>query len=284
MRRKTLAKHLDKYDFFPPGLLIKYHSKRPPDKDTTKKIKEAASVAGSVMRSALWQIDKVCLFFRDETDLLTQVLDRHFGFTNQVGLQSTKDAKKNLVNAKERKRQLQIIRRRMLSMSFHLNTGMYLLDTDAGHRTIVGDNELNNMSDVWSETAPVEDGSGGYEADPQNPGYARMAPKLNSAGKRTLSPQIEAYANTGTSGPVHVSFELAKTYSPLQFARLIIHEASHTFCGTTDVFYAHAEAQYYNEQATRMIENADSYAYAAVSLGSNTLHDYASLQGATYKA
>lgn len=109
----------------------------------------------------------------------------------------------------------------MLSISFHLNTGMYLLDTDAGHRTIVGDNEIDNMNDLWAATG------------------------TNAQGKKVLSPQIEAYAQTSTSGPVHVCFELAKTYSALQFARLIVHEASHTFRGTSDVRYAHA-GDYYN--------------------------------------
>ena len=65
--------------------------------------------------------------------------------------------------------------------------------------------------------------------------------------------------------------------SPLAFARLIIHEASHTFCGTTDVHYAHSKLLYDGESAPKMIQNADSYAYAALSLGEKTLHDYASV-------
>ncbi|MGC1524116.1 MAG: hypothetical protein WA803_21430 [Steroidobacteraceae bacterium] len=281
MRRKQLAKHLDKRELISSGLLIKYHSKRPPDKNTKRRLSEAAGVACSVMRKTVWEIDKVCLFYRDERDLMTRVLDAHFGFKNIATLSSAKDAKNKLVNAKARRNWLGMIRRNMLSISFHLNTGMYLLDTDAGHRTIVGDNEVDNMSAGWSGDR-VYDAQGNEVVDPADPTKLLLQPKTNPQGKRVLSSLIEAYAQTGTSGPVHVSFELAKTFSPLQFARLIVHEASHTFCGTTDVYYAHAKAEYYAEKPLRMITNADSYAYAAVSIASKTLHDYDSLQGAAY--
>lgn len=284
MRRKKLAKHLDNRELLSPRLLIKYHSKRPPDRATKEKIAQAAGVACSVMRKVVWEIDKVVLFKRDEKDLMTRVLDAHFCFKNLAGLQSTRDARKKMLNEKARREWLAYIRRSMLSMSFHLNTGMYLLDCDAGFRTIVGDNEIDNMDALWAESEAVVDSStGNYVDDPQNPGYALMQPKVNAANKRVLGKNIEAYANTGTSGPVHVSFELAKTYSPLQFARLIIHEASHTYRGTSDVRYAHA-ADYYAQKPTDMVNNADSYAYAACSLAAKKLHDYNSLQGAAYKS
>jgi hypothetical protein len=281
MRRKQLAKHLDKRELIGPGLLIKYHSKRPPDSNTKRRLSEAAGVACSVMRKTVWEIDKVCLFYRDERDLMSQVLDAHFGFKNLTGLGSARDAKNKLVNATARRKWLSMIRRNMLSISFHLNTGMYLLDTDAGHRTIVGDNEVDNMAEAWSKDK-VYDAQGNEMVDPADPQFLLLQPKTNPQGKRVLSSMIEAYAQTGSSGPVHVSFELAKTYSPLQFARLIVHEASHTFCGTTDVYYAHAKAEYYAEKPQKMTTNADSYAYAAVSIASKTLHDYDSLQGAAY--
>ena len=281
MRRKKLPKHLDKREALSPRLLIKYHSDRPPDKDTKKKLVEAAGVACSIMRTVVWEVDKVSLFHRDEPALLTRVLDEHFCFKNDATLASTKDAKGKFTNEKGRRKGWDFIRRTMLSISFHLNTGMYLLDTDAGHRTIVGDNELDGMSDAWSEDY-VLDGSGNKQVDPNNPGQHLVAVRKNTAGKKVLGSFIEAYANTGTSGPVHVSFELAKTYSPLQFARLIVHEASHSYRGTSDVKYAWA-ADYYSQSPYDMVNNADSYAYAAVSIGAKTFHDYDSLQGASYK-
>lgn len=283
MRRKQLAKHLDKRELISPGLLIKYHSKRPPSSDTKKKLVTAAGVAGNAMRKVVWEIDKVVLFRRDEKDVMTEVLDNHFCFKNLAALQSTKDAKKKMVNEKARREWLAYIRRSMLSMSFHLNTGMYLLDCDAGFRTIVGDNEIDNMNPLWAEHEYAVDAAGDYIEDPANPGFALSQPKLNAAGKRVLGKNIEAYANTGTSGPVHVSFELAKTYSPLEFARLIIHEASHTYRGTSDVRYAHA-ADYYTQKPHDMVNNADSYAYAAVSLAAKKCHTDDSLKGAAYKS
>lgn len=275
MRRKQIGKHLDKREVINPRLLIKYHSRRPPDQRTKDRIAEAAGVACNVMRKVVWEVDKSVIFRRSETDLMTQVLDHHFCFKNLAGLQSTKDAKGNLVNESARRKRLGEIRRSMLSISFHLNTGMYLLDCDAGFRTIVGDNEIDTMDPLWAEHEDV--------ADPGNLGATISQPKLNPGGKRVLGRNIEAYAQTDTSGPVHVSFELAKTYSPLQFARLIIHEASHSYRGTTDVKYAWA-ADYYTQRPDDMINNADSYAYAAVSLAAKTLHDYNSLQGAEYRS
>lgn len=63
----------------------------------------------------------------------------------------------------------------------------------------------------------------------------------------------------------------------LQFARLIIHEATHTFCGTSDVRYAHA--QDYLTQAPRdMVWNADSYGFAAVSIAADTFYDSDTLE------
>lgn len=281
MRRKLLGKHLNKRELLSPRLLIKYHDKRPPDKSTKKKLIEAAGVANSVMLRTVFAIDKVVLFHRDESDVMTQVLDSHFCFKNLSTLLSTKDAKKKMVNAKARRKQLSIIRRNMLSISFHLNTGMYLLDTDAGHRTIVGDNEIDTMDKLWSDQEYVLD-SGGYGIpDASDPTGWQTRSKTNAAGKRVLGQNIEAYAQAGSSGPVHVSFELAKTYSALQFARLIVHEASHSFCGTSDVKYAW-ESDYYTQREEDMINNADSYAFAAVSIAANTLHDKDSLKGAAY--
>ena len=280
MRRKKLGKHLNKRELLSARLLVKYFDKRPPDAATKKKLIIASGVACNVMLRTVWAIDKVCLFRTDESKVTTEVLDKHFCFQNRTSVVSTRDSKQKLVNAKNRRKWLGEIREIMLSISFHLNTGMYLLDTDAGFRTIVGDNEIDALDQSWSEEE-VYDASGNLVADPADPTKPLMQPKTNVAGKRVLSKYIEAYANTSTSGPVHVSFELAKTYSPVQFARLIIHEASHTFCGTRDVRYAHA-SDYYTQRPEDMMWNADSYAYAACSIAAKTCFTYDSLQGAVY--
>jgi hypothetical protein len=280
MRRKKIGKHLNKRELLSARLLVKYFDKRPPDADTKKKLIVASGVACNVMLRTVWAIDKVCLFHTDESKVTTEVLDKHFCFQNRTKVLSTRDSKQKLVNAKDRRKWLGEIRKNMLSISFHLNTGMYLLDTDAGFRTIVGDNEIDAMDQAWSEEE-VYDASGNVVADPSDPTQPLMQSKTNVAGKRVLSKNIEAYANTGTSGPVHVSFELAKTYSPVQFARLIIHEASHTYCGTSDVRYAHA-SDYYTQKPEDMMWNADSYGYAACSIAAKTCFTYDSLQGAVY--
>ena len=280
MRRKQIGKHLDKRELIGPKLLVKYHSARPPSDDTRRKLREAASVACSVMRTTVWEIDKVCLFRRDEKALMTGVLDEHFGFKNLDGLKSNRDGNGKLVHTKARREWLGLIRRIMLSVSFHLNTGMYLLDTDAGYRTIIGDNEVDNMDASWSNSF-IRDAAGQKTLDPADPNKYHVGTAMLGT-KRAVGDLIEAYAHVDSGGPVHVSFELAKSMSALEFARIIIHEASHTFCGTTDVWYAHAGSSYSDEKPHKMISNADSFAYAAVSLGAKVLHDHGSLQGAVY--
>ncbi|HET7130904.1 MAG TPA: hypothetical protein VFJ95_01595, partial [Gammaproteobacteria bacterium] len=140
---KKQEKHLDTRELIDPGLVIKYHSGRQPSTNTKRMLSKSASVARSVMRSAVWQIDKIVLFGADEPDWMTATLDKHFGLNNDPTLTSEKGTK-GLKNAKARRKYLGQIRKVMLSTSFHLNTGMYLLDVDAKNRMTVGDFHIDS--------------------------------------------------------------------------------------------------------------------------------------------
>ena len=76
-------------------------------------------------------------------------------------------------------------------------------------------------------------------------------------------------------GSIHVDFGLftgrpnpnsPKPKSDLELARLIIHEASHKFLFTDDHAYCHEEEKYIGLSNDLKLKNADSYAYAAISL------------------
>jgi hypothetical protein len=260
---KTQAKHLDTREMLGAGLVIKYHSDRKPTQAIKTQLLKSASVARSVMRSSVWEIDKIVLFYRDEPDWMTKILDKHFCLNKDAKLASGKDAKgKNLTNAKERRKYLADVRRIMLSTSFHLNTGMYLLDVDAKHRMTVGDFHIDNMGAGWEE--------------------------LNAEGKKVVSSNIEGYVQgregfkekvgASSSGGIHVGFSLFTEhgYSPEQMARIIIHEATHKYFKTVDVKYCWDD-QYDQQSPTLMANNADSYAFAAMSIGAKRMLDATSL-------
>ncbi|MEO8999866.1 MAG: hypothetical protein ABI227_04320 [Rhodanobacter sp.] len=263
MSGKTQAKHLDKRELIGPGLAIKYHSDRPPNEATKKFLRKSASIAGSVMLSTVWAIDKVVLFHRDEPVWMTAALDKHFCLRREPTLISTL-ANGKLVNAKQRRKYLSEVRKVMLSTSFHLNTGVYLLDVDAQHRMTVGDFQIDSMGAGWAE--------------------------VSATGTNVVSRNIEGYVQgregllevvgASSSGGIHVGFSLFSDfgYSAERMARIIIHEATHKFCKTADVKYAH-DPLYDLQTPEDMKTNADSFAYAAISLAAKQVIDYAGLLG-----
>ena len=67
------------------------------------------------------------------------------------------------------------------------------------------------------------------------------------------------------NGQIHISLEKLKNYTELSYARIIIHEAAHRYLGAKDHAYAH-EAAYSATPMLHCIDNADSLAWAAISL------------------
>lgn len=260
---KKQEKHLDTREMIGAGLMIKYHSDRKPNASTKKLLSKSASVARSAMRSTVWQIDKIVLFGADEPDWMTATLDKHFCLNNDPALTSEKGTK-GLKNAKARRKYLSHIRKVMLSTSFHLNTGMYLLDVDAKNRMTVGDFHIDSMGAGWAE--------------------------LNTEGKKVVKPGIEGYVQGRTgaretiglssSGGIHVGFLLFDApyaYTAERMARIIIHEATHKYYKTKDVKYCW-DGNYDSQSPELMKDNADSFAYAAMSIAAQEVLDYAGLQ------
>ena len=75
-------------------------------------------------------------------------------------------------------------------------------------------------------------------------------------------------------GNIHVDFWLfthQTHWTDLALAGLIIHEASHKFLNTDDRAYCHDGRKYIDLEKSLKLKNADSYAYAAISLYADEL-------------
>ena len=106
-------------------------------------IVDAVDCTCRIMRKANDEFAAVVLLRKKESPLFQQVLDTHFGLI--VGDTSGGYISDNEVNKpfsaravfqKDRRWVLEKIRRNMLSLSFHLNTGVYLIDIDADNRDL----------------------------------------------------------------------------------------------------------------------------------------------------
>ena len=60
-------------------------------------------------------------------------------------------------------------------------------------------------------------------------------------------------------------------YPPFQLARIIVHEATHKFAGTSDHAYTYEENDYEDLTMQERVFNADSYAYVIISIALNKL-------------
>ena len=215
--------HTNKKELLSARLLIKYASDNVPTKAEKKILIEAASEAASIMRSAVWKMDRLVLFNRPES-YLSPIVDEHF----RMGGSETK---------KERTRHLAKVRSGMLTLSFQLNTGLYLIDVD-------------------SERRPPDAGGDDFKG---TRGY------------------VTNY-RPPERGPIHPDFDLAgRSYSPRGLARIIIHEASHRFQFTRDKAYNYNRPKFEAMTVDDALNNADSWAYAALSIDSKSVESSATM-------
>jgi hypothetical protein len=81
-------------------------------------------------------------------------------------------------------------------------------------------------------------------------------------------------------GSIHLAFDLTSTYSETAIARIIVHEATHKFADTEDHAYSHETAKWSAMTMAQACDNADSYAYAAISLLRGRLVDWQTMRDA----
>ena len=217
----------------------------------------ATKLAARIVRKVNDEFAGILMLRRKESALMQQVLDTHFGLI--AGDDAGGYLKDNVVNKKfsaravvekDRRWVLEKIRQNMLSLSFHLNTGVYLIDSDPGDRDI----ESGDVVDPANADP-------GREAYVTNTKTKYDAKTWRATNWKSVSNSISGFRK----GEMHVSLQLLEAYSVLSYARIIIHEATHKYLCTADEAYAHQDT-YATLSLVKALNNADSYAWAAVSL------------------
>lgn len=217
---------------------------------------EACNLAARIMRKANDEFAAVMFLRRKESQLLTDVLDKHFGLIE--GDTAGGYLKDNIVDKsisakalfhKDRRWVMEKIRQKMLSLSFHLNTGIYLIDSDSDNRDIRVGQAVNPAAANPNEEAYVGHVKASFDDNWRADGWKK----------------VDNFTCGFRKGEMHVSFRNLENYTALSYARVIIHEATHKFLNTDDEAYAHQNT-YGTLSLTQCLNNADSIAWAAVSL------------------
>lgn len=243
-------RYTDTNDFLSPGVLIAYKA-RPgyPPLQVTAAVNAAAIQARNIVRIANDEIAKVVIQRRDESALFSSIMERHFNLKANGDLAGgyltdnviNKPFSLGAVFNRDRRWVLEQIRQKMLSLSFHLNTGVYLIDMDTAQRTAVG-----------GQTVAA--------------GTAMGATVRGYVGRWGTGFTVCGFRN----GEIHIALEKFPNHTLNSGARIIIHEAGHKFLDVKDTYYAwHAN---YPPSVQECLEaNADSFAWAAVSLATGAL-------------
>ena len=189
---------------------------------------------------------------------MTEVLDKHFNLVagDLAGGYLAENVKDRKLSAKsfgkrDRRWVIEKLREKMLSLSVHLNTGVYLIDLDAANRDFRSGRTFNPAgADPHEEAYVTFEKAAADKTTWQPTGYKGMA-KGMTCGFR--------------NGEIHLAFDKHAQYTRIAYARIIIHEAAHKFLGAADHAYAH-QATYPTLSLTQKLDNADSIAWAAISL------------------
>lgn len=247
-------KHTDTWSLLSPGVAIAYAKARGanyPSQTVRTRIINSVARARSIMRAAVSKLDKVVFFRRAEGEPFTSIVNYHFGLdgSNDAELDTNVvDAPLawNRVRHKDRRTILNKIRMGMLSISFHINTGVYLIDIDAANRTIMGGRVETDQDELDQNVV-----THGYVSHPH--------------GKTSLRKGLfSGFYN----GEIHINFTKMYdgSYSAENCARVIIHEASHKYWAVNDHSYAWQGGYPENYRIADLLDNADSYAWAALSI------------------
>jgi hypothetical protein len=252
----------NKVSLLSPGVTIGYRDRGPgvlyPDADQRSAIIAGASAARRIMRKAVSEMDRVVFARRNEGQAFTNIMNYHFGL---AGNRANIVPKTNVVDksfairdlaACDRRWALNKIREGMLSLSFHINTGVYLIDNDNDFRTLKSGGAGTSAVTYDPTTGDLDSFEEGY---------------LTWAGAAGLDRGLLAGFR---NGEIHVAFRLMADYGPEHYARVIIHEAAHKFLGVDDKKYAH-QGGYANLSFKECLDNADSFAWAALSLDAGGL-------------
>lgn len=140
-------RYTDTNEFLSPGVLVAYKKRDGyPAKNAKDAVNAAAKQARNIVRIANDELAKVVLQRKKEPAWFTATMERHFNLKANGdlagGLLKNNEIDKAFspkdLFTHDRRWALNRIREGMLSLSFHLNTGVYLIDMDTANRDIKG--------------------------------------------------------------------------------------------------------------------------------------------------
>ena len=240
-------RHTDTMEYLSAGVLIGY-KKRDDDSYPTPamkvKVNAAAVQARNIVRIANDMLAKVVLLRRPEPQIMIDAVATHYRLIeNDLAGGFLKD---NIVNKPfklngvfdhDRRWVLNKIREMLLSLSAHLNTGVYLIDQDKAARDVF---------DGVKESV----GFGSYGGWV---GYIHPRGSKWTCGFR--------------SGEIHVDFQSMMGYSLNTNACIIIHEAAHKYLRVLgDVYGNDINYPPALQRRDGSLANADCLAWTAISL------------------
>jgi hypothetical protein len=247
----------DVNEFLSPGVLIAYRA-RPgtdyPNLAIKHAVQSAAVQARNIVRIANDMLAKVVLLRRPESQLFIETMATHFRLiASDLAGGLLKD---NIVDkpfspkavfVHDRRWILEKIRQKMLSLSYHLNTGVYLIDQD-------------------KSTRDVFDGAGGTV------GQAPYSGWVGYVHLRGPQKGVRSLACGFRNGEIHINFEDFLGYSLNTNACIIIHEAAHKFLGVTgDIYGDNPNYPPALQKKGGSLDNADSIAWTAISLATGAV-------------
>jgi len=247
-------RYTDHMELLAPGVTIAYKHNPAvayPPLAAKNAISAASKRAMAIMRKANDELAKVVILRKPESAVFQNIMQVHFQLVagNTAGGFLTDNIVDKPFALKEitkhdRRWVLEKIRRNMLSLSFHLNTGVYLIDVDHANRTVAA-GVTSTVAGVQAQIANSD-------------GYTRATPTPMCGFK---------------NGEIHLDFAAHGNFSVNSYAAIIIHEACHKYLGIGiggAEIYAD-DPNYYNSGLAYCIGNPDCYTWAAVSLYTGVL-------------
>ncbi|PWT81910.1 MAG: hypothetical protein C5B58_09115 [Acidobacteria bacterium] len=248
-------RHTDTNEFLSAGVLIAYQ-KRPgyPTQQMKNAVNAAAIQARNIVRIANDALAKVVLLRRPESQLFQDTMAKHFKLT--AGDPAGGLLKDNIVDKPfspkamfvlDRRWVLERIRQNLLSLSFHLNTGVYLIDQDTANR------------DVFSGAKQVV-------------GHAPYSGWVGYVHPRGPQKGIRSALCGFRNGEIHIDFQSFLGFSLNTNACIIIHEAAHKFVGILgDTYGDNPNYPPDLQKKGGSLDNADSLAWTAISLATGAV-------------
>jgi hypothetical protein len=213
-------------------------------------VNAAAIQARNIVRIANDELAKVCLLRRPESQLLIDTVAKHYRLI--AGDVAGGFLQNNIVNKPfklmgvfdhDRRWVLNKIREMLLSISAHLNTGVYLIDQDTATRDV-------------------------FDGQQQVVGLAPYSGWVGYVHARAGRSSVCGFKN----GEIHVDFTTMLGFSLNTNACIIIHEAAHKYLGIMgDIYGDNINYPPALQLANGSLENADSLAWTAVSLATGAV-------------